>query len=291
MTHTKKPFPELDLFSDSFTEDELSAFLEWYSETHGEGSADLTPFVTFLVQHDPGSFKRFRRYVQSMIDWPGQDMLPRAASPLIWLHHYFRVGNGPGSAYETIAARSFGASKDLVLDVLRVALATSGPIGWNGAAGHLDQYLREWEDAPVGSVEWPEGWHVDRAALRSGIDLESDGMTDEEHEILANWYRRVCGEVPTGVTVLAEHNPRGLKAYRNRIEKSLGEALPVEMAVLLMLHSAAMGSSSSRMRRARAAAAHFGVEERHVVEVLGWATINSSTLSALGDVVDASDPS
>src|SRR5581483_6484057 len=86
---------------DSISAEEARELCRWYAETHGEGNNDLTRFVPFLVEHNPGAFKRYRRNSDVLRTHP--DRLPLHAIGLLFLHTYVVLGRPRESFYEEIA--------------------------------------------------------------------------------------------------------------------------------------------------------------------------------------------
>jgi hypothetical protein len=262
----------LDLSTESLSEDEKARLLAWYADAHIRDGTHLSRMPTFLIEHDPVGFKRYRRYILEIDREQDGVALPQAAHLLMFLYTYTVLGFGNGILYAAINARQLGASRGEVVDTLRLAALAAGPFGLDAAGGSTDSYLREWpRDSGEPGLDWPRGWRPRPDAFRSGIDLATAELGPGELELIEDWYRGTYGEAPEYVRVLARLHPSAYKAQRARFESALGETLPVEMAPLLMLHLAAMRLWTKPMLRSAQLARSLGVERQHVVATLFWA--------------------
>jgi alkylhydroperoxidase/carboxymuconolactone decarboxylase family protein YurZ len=258
-----------DFTTDTFTDEEKARTLAWYREHHDHGDLDLSPFARFSIEHDPAWFKRLRRHIFSF-DEPGEEPpLPLAAGVLMYVHTYFALGMGKGALYEIVTMRTLGATRAEILEALAFGAFHGGPRAINAFAEVGDDYLRAWEE-PAGTatrVAWPEGWAPDLDRLRSGIDLSRDELLPGEPELIRDWYRRMCGEVPAHVELLARTTQRA------RFETTVRGALPAQMVPLLALHLYGLTLAPKPLRRAVQTARALGVTRRQAVTALLWAAV------------------
>ena len=273
-THTEFLGLGLDLTTDAFTVAEKERVLTWYREVHDHGDLDLAPFARFMLEHDPVGFKRIRRHLLALGDELAGEPLPHAAGVLMFVHTYVVLGMGKGALYEIVAARDVGASRDEVIETIRLATLYGGPRGINALAEVADGYLREWEDDGAPSrIEWPATWTHDVERLRSGIDLSSDDLAPGELELLCDWYARMLGEVPPYLELFARLAPRALKTQRARFETAVTGALPVQMVPLFAVHVSAVRLWPQPLRRAIRLAKSLGLRRGEVVAALFWAGV------------------
>ena len=274
MTQRGKPGFEtgLDLSDDDvISPEERKALERWYAETHGFGNLDLVPFLPFLTEQRPGSFKRWRRLAEAL--GGGEDGLPQAAVALLFLHYYVVVGNEKGILYEVLAAREWGAHKGEIVDTIAYAFLTSGPHGISAAADASGQYLTSWDDengAGDTARVWPDGWKSGGAAFRTGLDYRNRDLTSAELDAVRLWHELTLGAVPHYVEFLAAHRPRVLKEVWNRYETVLAGGLPDQMAPLLTLHAAAIAGDDLGVRWAALTARRLGVRRNQLVDTLCW---------------------
>jgi hypothetical protein len=278
-TREKRSFLEsgLDWTTDGFTPEEKAATLAWYEDNHESGGTSLSNFPRFWIEHDPGGFKRYRRHMIEIDQSQDGVVLPQAAHLLMYLTFYTTVANEKGIVYLAINARALGASRGEVIDAFRLAALPAGPYGLNAAAEFADQYLRDWpEDSDEPGISWPADWAPDPDALKSGIDLSTNELTDADIKALRAWYQRVYGEMPSHVEPLIRYHPVAFKTQRIRFEAALGDSLPSQMAPLSFLLLAAERHSPRPIRRAAQLAKALGVRRHQVVETLFWAGVYST---------------
>jgi hypothetical protein len=263
------------------TSQEWEAYLESYRGTQGIGNVDLVGFVPFMHHLHPESLKRYRLWFDTVGSGEGlDDALPRSpVVSMILAHHHVVVRHGDGILAEIIAARSEGASRREVADLLALAWLHSGPFGMNVAAGVSDTYMRLWDAGPEATgVAWPEGWAPDPDAFRCGIDFATIGdepppAAADQAALVEAWYRRVEGEVPRWVKFMSKHYPLALMAFRARYETSTTGTLPAQMIALCQVHLSASWTRPEALRRALHMARYFGVAKAHVVQVLALAQL------------------
>jgi hypothetical protein len=259
----------LDFGVDGFTPAEKKALLDWYRRTHGTGDLDLVRFAPFLIEHLPSAYKLSRRHQLAIPQARKGVMLPDLARVLCFLHTYVAIANGAGAVYEMIGARSIGASKALVLDVLQYAYLSAGPRGMNSVAEKGGEYLRSWPDSePAGPLQWPPGWAPDPDRFRSGIDHSKPQLTADEVIAISEWHQRMHGIVPRHVQLFARLHPHAYKIQRMRYERAIGSVMPAQLAPLLTLHLATVRLQPAVISQATHQARVLGVRRHHVVQTL-----------------------
>ncbi|MFN8217829.1 MAG: hypothetical protein U0R71_14640 [Solirubrobacterales bacterium] len=283
----------LDWTSEDFSSEEKQQLLAWYEQHHEAEHTKLSRFPDFWIEHDPGGFKRYRRHMIEIDDASDPDSMPGAAHLFMYLGLYTVFANEKGILYLVVNARTLGATRAEVVDAFRIAALSAGPFGINAAAELADEYLRAWpEDSGEPGIEWPRGWAPDPDALKSGIDHSTNEMSDADLAALRGWYERVYGEVPRFIEVLAADHPVALKTQRIRLEASLGEALPAQMAPLSWLLLAAQRQWPTSILRAGQMARHLGVRRRQAIETVFWAGVYAGeatsevAIEALAPVLD-----
>ena len=263
-----------DWSAGSFSDAELDRMSQWYVGTHGEGSLDLVQFVEFWAELRPEALKAYRRAIETTVGPEGFDSGLGGASAFAVLHTYTVLAYPQGVLYEIISARSRGATKAEVTDVLSVAWLHSGTAGMNTAAAAVREYMRSWEPAEPGpGMPFPAGWAADPGAFRAGLDFnDMTTVTGAELEALENWHQRVQGAVPAYVPFLARHYPVALKVFRARYESVLTQcSLPKQMIAVCFLHTAAFRQQPDAVRRAAAMAKAFGVTRGQALHALASA--------------------
>src|SRR5262249_25636865 len=127
---------DLDM-PDVTTPEEIKAFHDYYVRTKG---APLAAHE-FWVEFRPDVLKRLRARVR-------QSNQSRAVGPLphvlAILHYYVLSRFDEGILYETRLARSYGAARGQILDVVAIASVQAGAAGMTSVARILTPFLREW---------------------------------------------------------------------------------------------------------------------------------------------------
>lgn len=277
---------------DSLSPDERSGLIRWYLDSHGTGSLDLVKFAPFLIDHDPGSLKRYRRHVETIAEQADGVGLPQAVVALLFLHAYSVLGNERGILYQVVAARRWGATRREVVDTIGFAFLEGGPRGMNAAAELSDSYLRDWTDggSPAG-IKWPDNWSPDPGAFRSGIDYATDDLLPGELEAIESWQHRMCGSETAGFRLLAQLHGRAYKTHRIRYERAISSALPAQMFPLYTLHLATIQLRPRAIRSSLHLARRLGVARHHAVQTIWWGllyggeTLREEIGEAAGDML------
>jgi len=270
----------IDIRSDELTPAEAESMKRWYEQVHGTGNLDLVRYVPFMLENNPAALKRFRFWADSVAGGRGlADPLPAPLMAMVWLHFYSINSFPSGLLYEVIAARRWGASKQEVIDVLTLGWLHGGPNGIEAVAISTGEYIAGWASEPGEGLTWPAGWKRDPGAFRSGIALDdSNEISAEEVERLAEWHREYQGEVPEWVPVLARRFPLALKAYRARYEGACAGTLAAPFIPLLQLAVAAFRGDAGAIRRLVFQARKLGASADHVINVA------ATTQCYLGDI-------
>ena len=284
----------LDFATDAFSDEERASLLAWYEENHDHDGLDLASFARFQLHHDPGGFKRSRRFVFTLDD-PGDDgtPIPLAVGLLCYVHSYTVLAYGEGVFYEAIALRNLGATKAEALAAIHLGGYASGPRGMNLLGKLMVPYLDEWPDDEGAGIAWPSHWTEPATALRSGIDLATDDLSDADRALLFTWYERMYGEVPAHVEALVRSHPRAAKTNQVRFDSLLTPVLRAPCVPLMQLHTAAMQARPTSLRRAALLAQAAGANRREVVSTLLWAAVNGGdevlqpAFEACGDIIEA----
>jgi hypothetical protein len=248
---------------DELTQAEIDAFRAYYAASKGQSLAGLE----FWLEFRPDVLKRYRLGVRETGTVAGRDhpMMRGCA----WLQYYTVARYEEGIGYQIHNLRSAGASKAVILDTLAVAFLHSGPPGIEAVARSSQETLRTYEDPPAGHG-WPDGWSVEPGAFDSGMDFSDTEATASDLKSLEDWYRRALGEVPGSVAFLAAHQPRFLKAYRNRFEHALRGGLPKQMMAYLLLNLHVVQRNPDGIREAALLGRWMGMTKGQLLDAALW---------------------
>jgi hypothetical protein len=265
---------------DTFSEAEMARMNQWFIKAYGQQNLDLLKFVEFMAELRPEALMACRHAIEAPAGIPGFDGGLGGVSAFTGVHTYTVLAYRQGILYEIINARSHGATKTEVTDVLSIAWLHSGTVGINNAAEVARDYVRSWDPdesapgvepgKPAPGMAFPAGWARDPGAFRSGLDFtDMTTVTDAELRALQDWHRRVQGAVPAYVSFLARQYPVALKVFRARYEAVITQcSLPKQMIAVMFLHTAAFRQRPDAVRRAATMAKAFGVSKGQALHAL-----------------------
>lgn len=266
----------LDLTNlDVVTTDEVTRFRDSYVATHGE----MLGAYDFWLKHNPRVVKSHRlQLVNSSSPDGRRHSLP---GTLGYVYMYIVTAYKFGIRYEAEHARSHGATKRSVLQMAELAFLRSGPRGMDCARSALDGLLDGWEDDDADmSALFPANWHVDPDFLRLPLDLGTDTLSEAELDSIRGWHRRVVGEVPGYVTLLATARPGLLKAQLDRWGRAGRGPLPVQMNAFVELQLDVARSDRAGVRDSVRLGRGLGMTEDQLHEAIGWGLVYGGPASA-----------
>ena len=248
---------------DVTTPEEIAAFRAYYAKTKGKS----LPGLEFWLENRPDVLKRYRAGVRctTSAEWRGHP-LPMV---LQHLHQYVITAYEDGIIYQVHVAEAAGASKAVIMDVLAIAFLHSGPRGMNFVASSSADYLASYKD-PEPAGKWPENWAFDPDAFKSGMDFSTPEASKEDIEALLDWYQTTLGETPNYVRYLADARPDFLKAYRNRYEHAIRDALPKQMMPYLLLNYNASRGFADGVRECVLLGKAFGIAKAQLHDAVCW---------------------
>jgi hypothetical protein len=282
-------YPEMDLLdAERMSPTEVDA-LHARLLRRGVTGYPLTVFALW-TQHNPSLLKRYMLQVDAQMPSPQAACLCNIAT----LYHYTVLRFSAGVAWELDTAARAGFTKAEVLEIFALAYLTDGPATQHAVHEGAAERLRSWATPQGARPSLPPGWDPDPAAFRSGLEVSVPPvMSDEEHQLLRDWYQRTIGEVPPSVEFLAAHQPALLKAYRLRWEHCI-RVLPKQVMPFVMLHRSAMRGDVSALREAALLGRAWGMtREEAVLGVTAGLTFGAgldpmgAVNEALAEILDA----
>jgi len=173
-----------------------------------------------------------------------------------------------GIELEFSVAKDLGWSRDEMMDVVAVATLDCPSRGYELIASpRVLSMLRSWPDLTADPSHFPDHWHVDRSIMTSGIKLSEPGMTDDELELLADWYRRVAGEVPPWLAFVGRFAPGLVKAHRIRWERALKVSPPAALP-FYRLHRAVEQGDEDGIRENTLLGRAFGMTDSEIIDTI-----------------------
>ena len=271
---------------DVTTPEEIANFRRFYDRVKG-GSL---PSHEFWLEFRPDVLKRQRARVRQN-HVPGERSLPLAHA-LAYIHLYAVMGFEYGIKYEILLSQAGGATRAEILDTLAVAFVHAGPRGFHYVQSGSVEVLRTYVDPPP-VEKFPAGWTFEPKAFDSGMDYTRPDATPEDMRRLEDWFQRTSGEVPRYVRFMMKNQPGLLKAYRNRLEHAIRDALPKQMLPYLMLQLNTTRGFADGIREAVLLGRGLGMTKAQLIEAIGWGmsyggpNAVSIAAEAAGDVLES----
>ncbi|MCR6030084.1 hypothetical protein GGQ22_01330 [Nocardioides sp. zg-579] len=142
------------------------------------------------------------------------------------------------------------------------------------------------EPAPDAPSPYPEGWSIDPAALKAGLDYDDPDLTKADVAALKTWYEQVCGEIPPWIDLYAKYRPTLLKSGRNRWENIVREGLPNQMFAFLLIHYAVFTNNVADIRESLLLARGLGMAKEHAVDAVFYGGSFFGGMNKLGNVAE-----
>lgn len=210
---------------DITTDEEIAQFRDFYAFAKKEQNKSYE----FWLEFRPEVLKRHKLRTATRTAGPSYPIPALAA-----LHHYVVVAFDDGIGYEIELARTMGAKRSDIMDVISLAFIHAGHPGLYMVSRHAEQ-LRSYQE-PEEVERFPPEWSFDPGAFDSGMDYSTMTSSPADMRALTAWYEKTLGETPPSARFLAANRPDLLKAYRNRYEHAIRESLPAQMLPHLLLH-------------------------------------------------------
>jgi hypothetical protein len=283
---------------DEITDEELEAFNLHYSTWDGRPHVGLNMWVE---QGRPDYLKRYRLFARYLATAPTDTAVTpdnvgtnlssankAASAPFSTVYYYGLLGFEAGIRYPLHGAQVTGFSKDDCLQGIAIACMYSGARGMETVADALRDYT--WLE-PAEPPRFENGWRRDEATLFAGLDYSSPDLSKAELSALEQWYGDTLGEVPAYVRFLGRHNPRLLKAYRNRWEHLL-TTLPNQVLPTTLLQIHLLRQDRAGIRENALLAKAWGVTYPEIIHSLcAWMVFGGPEMATLaqetvGDLID-----
>jgi hypothetical protein len=277
----------LDLSNpDEMTDAEVAQFRKSYELSHGS----VLDAYDFWLDHSPRVVKSHR--IQAYYSASDEGRAVPLHGTLGFLHLYTVMAYDFGIEYEVRHARSLGATKRAVLQILELAFIHCGPRGIHRARVAAGDLLAGWSDADHDMAgSFPDGWSADPQFLPLTLDLTSDRLTPEEDAGIRGWYTRVAGEVPRHVDFLAAGRPGLLKAYLDRLGRAMRGPLPRQIFPFVQLQMDVARGNPAGIRESALLGRGLGMTEDQIYEAAAWGMLYGGPASlslaydALADVL------
>ncbi|MBV9892835.1 MAG: hypothetical protein JO020_01555 [Chloroflexi bacterium] len=241
----------LDLSNiDHTTQQEIDAYLT--SRWKGRGPLYDQYAMSLMLDYAPDFAKLHWRGAEVFRTLPSDPETydPAFATPnsIQQLHSYMVLGWETGIRNQFRVLRRLGFTRGQIMEIVMFGRLVAGMRGLGHVYHAVGDMLPDYADGH-GNPTFPGGWEADPLAFRSGLDLDTNELTDHDRKCLADWYERTIGYVPKSVQFGMRWDPQLLKVHRAMWERAI-KTLPKQVAPYLMLRDATLNSDRDALREA-----------------------------------------
>jgi hypothetical protein len=208
-------------------------------------------------------------------------------SSLQQLHSYMVFGWETGIRNQFRVLRRWGFTRSQIMEVVLFSRLTAGMRGLGHVYHAVGDMLPDYQDGS-GDIPWPEGWTVDQGAFKSGLDLSTRALTEQDRKNLAEWYEKTIGYLPNSIRFGMDYDPQVLKIHRAMWEAAI-KSLPKQVAPYLLLRDATLSGNKDALREAALLGKAWGMSQDWVVRGISQTMHYFTGLRGLYTAHDAVD--
>ena len=289
----------LDLSNiDETTPEEIEAYLS--SRWAGRGPLYDMYATSLMADYAPDFLKLHRWSADGLRPLPSESSDPNLSwadpapfernilpATIPQLYSYMTLGWETGIRNEFRVLRRLGLSKAQIMEIVLFGRLCAGMRGLGHVYQAIGDVLPDYADPPVPAL-FPEGWAADPGAFKSGLDLTTRELTDQDRQHLTAWYERTIGYVPRSITFGMDYDPQFLKVHRAMWEVCF-KTLPKQVAPYLMLRDATMASDRDALREAALLGKAWGLTPDWIVRGITQTVHYFTGLRGLYTAYDALD--
>jgi hypothetical protein len=201
----------------------------------------------------------FRRLPSSETDDPAVSI----PNSLQQLYSYMMLGWETGIRNQFRVLHRWGFTRAQMMEVVMFGRLNAGMRGLGHVYHAIGDVLPDYQDGD-GDVPFPEGWAADPPAFKSGLDLSTRKLTEDDRRNLTEWYERMIGYLPRSVRFGMDYDPSVLKLHRAMWEVAI-KTLPKQVAPYLMLRDATMAGDRDALREAALLGKAWGLTPDYIV--------------------------
>jgi hypothetical protein len=177
---------------------------------------------------------------------------------------YMMYGWETGILNEFHTLRRNGMTKKQLMELTMFSQLYAGMRGLGHVYHAVGNLLPIWQD-PDQPAPFPEGWAPDPDAFKSGLDLSTRTLTDQDRTNLTEWYEKTIGYVPGSIQWGIKHHPDFVKVNRAKWEVTL-KTVPKQIAPYLMLRHHTITGSRQGLREAALLSKAWGITSELIVQ-------------------------
>jgi hypothetical protein len=214
---------------------------------------------------------------------------PTFATPnsLQQLHSYMVLGWETGIRNQFRVLHRLGFTRAQIMEVVMFGRMVAGMRGLGHVYHAVGDVLPDYQDGH-GNPAFPPGWASDPEAFKSGLDLSTPDLTQDDCANLTGWYERTLGYVPKSIRFGIKWDPRLLKVHRAMWERAI-KTLPKQVAPYLMLRDATLSGDRDALREAALLGKSWGLTRDWIVRGITQTVQYFTGLRGLYAAYDAVD--
>ena len=214
----------LDLTNlDQTTDDEINAYLT--TRWTGRGPLYDQYAMSLMLDYAPDFAKLHWWAAELYRSMPSDpdSYDPSLATPnsIQQLHSYMVLGWETGIRNQFRVLRRLGFTRPQMMEVVMFGRLVAGMRGLGHVYHAVGDVLPDYQDGH-GNPIFPAGWAADPAAFRSGLDLSTPELTEQDRANLTAWYENTIGYVPKSIQFGIKWDPQVLKVDRAMWERASG---------------------------------------------------------------------
>jgi len=203
------------------------------------------------------------------------------------LHSYMVLGWETGIRNQFRVLHRLGFTRAQIMEVVMFGRLVAGMRGLGHVYHAIGDVLPDYQDGH-GHPRFPAGWTADPVAFRSGLDLSTRVLTDQDRTNLVDWYERSIGYVPKSVQFGMRWDPQLLKVHRAMWERAI-KTLPKQVAPYLMLRDATLNGDRDALREAALLGKSWGLTRDWVIRGITQTVQYFTGLRGMNAAYDAVD--
>ncbi len=202
------------------------------------------------------------------------------------IHSYMMLGWETGILNEFMTLQRNGMNKAQLMELVMFSQLYAGPRGLGHVFHAVGDMLPAFAEPANAPPAFPEGWDVDPDAFKSGLDLSTRKMTDDDVRNLTEWYERNMGYLPNSISFGMKHSPEYLKVNRAKWEVAI-KTLPKQIVPYLMLRHHTITGSREGLRQGALLGKSWGITPELIVQGITATTMYFTALEGLEVAYDA----
>jgi hypothetical protein len=216
---------------------------------------------SLMLDYAP-AFAKLHRWGSNLFGRPAPENITLLSSQNI--HSYMMYGWETGILNEFETLTRWGMTKQQLMELVMFSQLYAGMRGLGHVYRAVGDFLPLMK-APDKPAPFPEGWAPDPDAFKSGLDLSTREMTDQDLKNMTEWYEKTIGFVPNSILFGLKHHPQFVKVNRAKWEVAI-KTLPKQIAPYLLLRHHTITGSVDGLREAALLSKAWGITSERIVQ-------------------------